>query len=73
MSKEYQRFLDSMKLDYDKWHDGVGYDLDALRKLSTDEKEKVEDILIERGVVGWRDIDALAEIGSERALSALKY
>jgi len=40
MSKEYQRFLDSMNMDYAKWHDGIGYDLDVLRKLSTDEKEK---------------------------------
>ena len=72
MSEEYQRFLDSMKLDYAKWHDGVGYDLDALRKLSPEEQNKVENILIERGVKDWRDIDALAGIGSESALSALK-
>lgn len=72
MSKEYQRFLDSMNMDYAKWHDGVGYDLDALRKLSLDEKEKVEDSLITRGVQDWRDIEALAEIGSEKALSAIK-
>ena len=37
MTKEYQRFLDSLNIDYSKWHDGVGYDLDALRKLSPDE------------------------------------
>ena len=72
MTKEYQRFLDSMNIDYSKWHDGVGYDLDALRKLSPDEQTKVENIVIERGVNDWRDIDALAEIGSEKALSALK-
>jgi len=59
-------------MDYAKWHDGVGYDLDALRKLSLDEKEKVEDSLITRGVQDWRDIEALAEIGSEKALSAIK-
>ena len=72
MSKEYQRFLDSMNMDYAKWHDGVGYDLDVLRKLSIDEKEKVEDVLITHGVRDWRDIEALAEIGSEKALSAIK-
>lgn len=72
MSIEYQRFLDSMKMDYAKWHDGVGYDLDVLRKLSTEEKEKVEEVLIVRGIKDWRDVDALAEIGSERALSAIK-
>ena len=59
-------------MDYAKWHDGVGYDLDVLRKLSIDEKEKVEDVLITHGVRDWRDIEALAEIGSEKALSAIK-
>ena len=72
MSKEYQQFLDSMNIDYAKWHDGVGYDLDTLRKLSVIEKEKVEDVLITRGIKDWRDIDALAEIGSGKALSAIK-
>ena len=72
MSEEYQRFLDSMDIDYAKWHDGVGYDLDTLRKLSPDEQTKVENLLIERGVNDWRVVDALAEIGSEKAISALK-
>ena len=72
MSKEYQQFLDSMNMDYVKWHDGEGYDLDLLRKLSPDEKEKVEEVLIALGLKDWRDIDALAEIGSENALSAIK-
>ena len=73
MTKDYQRFLNSMNIDYFKWHDGVGYDLDALRKLSPDEQNKVENVLIERGVKDWRDIEALVEIGSEKALSAVKY
>ncbi len=72
MSKEYQRFLDSINMNYAKWHDGVGYDLDVLRKLSIDEKEKVVDVLIAHGIKDWRDIDALAEIGSDRALTAIK-
>jgi hypothetical protein len=72
MSNDYQRFLNSMELDYDKWHDGVGYDLDALRELSPDEQDKVEDVIYERGVKDWRDVDALAAIGSETALSAVK-
>ena len=72
MSEEYQRFLDSMEIDYAKWHDGVGYDLDTLGKLSPDEQTKVENLLIERGVNDWRVVDALAEIGSEKALAALK-
>jgi hypothetical protein len=72
VTKDYQRFLNSMNLDYSKWRDGVGYDLDALRKLSPDEQEKVENVVVERGVTDWRDIEALVEIGSETAMSTVK-
>jgi hypothetical protein len=72
MTEDYQRFLDSMSMDYSKWRDGEGYDLDALRNLSIDEKEKVVDILIARGINDWRDIDALAEFDSKKTLSTLK-
>ena len=72
MTNDYQRFLDSMNIDYYKGHDGVGYALDTLRQLSLDEQKKVEDILIACGLKDWRDIEALAEIGSENAFSAIK-
>ena len=72
MTQDYQRFLKSMNLDYSKWRDGVGYDLDALRKLSPDEQEEVEHVLLEGGVADWRDIEALVDIGSETAMSAVK-
>lgn len=29
-SESYQGFLDSMVMDFDKWHDGIGYDLEVL-------------------------------------------
>ncbi len=32
-SEIYQQFLNSMIMDYDKWHDGTGYDLEALGQL----------------------------------------
>lgn len=61
-----------MNIDYLKWHDGIGYDLEVLRKFSIDEKEKIEHVLINHGITDWRDIDALAELGSEKALAAIR-
>jgi hypothetical protein len=72
MSEAYQRFLESMKIDYYKWHDGIGYDLEALRQLAPDERNMAEKILLSRGCLDWRDVDALDVLGTEAAISELK-
>jgi hypothetical protein len=72
MSAEYQRFISSMNIDYYKWHDGIGYDLDALRQLSPQELLSVENRLIKRNNKDWRDVEALDVIGSERAINTIK-
>jgi hypothetical protein len=61
-----------MKIDYMKWHEGVGYDLEALRALSPEERSRVEDILTAHPCEDWRDVEALAELGSQKAQSALQ-
>lgn len=67
-----QRFESSMGIDYEKWHDGVGYDLDALRLASKTERRAIEQMLISHSPRDWRDIEALAEINSESAREAIK-
>jgi hypothetical protein len=62
-----QRFLASMIIDYEKWHDGVGYDLDALAQLSEADLENVERTLIDHSPRDWRDIEALGQIDSPTA------
>ena len=56
-----QRFEESMKIDYEKWHDGLSYDLDALKTASPTERKTVEQILINHNPRDWRDIEALAQ------------
>lgn len=68
----YARFLESMKITYEKWHDGIPYDLDALDELTEIEQDKIEKLLISKRSNDWRDIEALARIGSPPALSALR-
>lgn len=67
-----KKFLDSMSIGYDEWHDGIGYDLEALRGLTGPARQKAEDELIGRGGTDWRDFEALAELGTPRALAVLK-
>jgi hypothetical protein len=67
-----RRFLDSMIIDYEKWHDGIGYDLESLQQMSKAELESIELILIGHQPRDWRDIEALAQIDSPRARQAVE-
>jgi hypothetical protein len=60
-----------MKIDYEKWHDGVGYDLEALKEANNKEREAIERILVNRNPPDWRDIEALALLDTPGARSAL--
>lgn len=66
------RFIESMNIDYEKWHDGIGYDLISLNEANNKEREAIENILVNRTPLDWRDIEALAVLDTPRARSALK-
>jgi hypothetical protein len=65
------RFRKSMQIDYEKWHDGIGYDLDIIREATPQELTEIEELLVSRPVDDWRDVEALAAIDSPRARSVL--
>ena len=67
-----RRLERSMAIDDEKWHDGIGYDLDALREAGPEERRAIEDLLVSRGGRDWRDVEALALLDSTRAKEALK-
>jgi len=72
-SEAYQLFMDSMVMDFDKWHDGTGYDLQALEKLGVEERASIEKLLIGnlKQVGDWRDVNALVALGSDSAHKAV--
>lgn len=67
-----QKFLDSMAIGYEQWHDGIGYDLEALRAMPGPDRQRAEDAVISRGGDDWRDMEALAELKTDRAIQTLK-
>jgi len=71
---EYQRFLDSMVIGYTQWHDGDGYDLNALAALTDEERGAAENVLITHLATkaDWRDVEALAALGTPGAMAAVK-
>lgn len=66
-----QRFTASMTMDYDKWHDGVGYDLEALRAIPSGELASIAAMLIRHAPRDWRDVEALAQIDLPEAKQAV--
>jgi hypothetical protein len=66
------RFEKSMVMDYVKWHDGDGYDLEAIRDATPAERDAIEAILLSRGTRDWRDVEALAALDTLQANEALK-
>jgi hypothetical protein len=71
-SAEYLRFVQSMKLSYADWHDGVGYDLDAVRAMSPIEQTDVVRLMGDQ-TQGWRAIEVLRTIASPDARRALAH
>jgi hypothetical protein len=67
-----QRFEASMKIGFEEWHDGIGYDIEAIRIASSTEREAIEQVLINHSPRDWRDIEALAEINTNSARDTLK-
>jgi hypothetical protein len=67
-----RRFEESMKIDYEKWHDGVGYDLKAIKSASPEQRKTIEQILIHHSPRDWRDIEALAQIDTASARETIK-
>jgi hypothetical protein len=67
-----ERFRESMKIDYEKWHDGIGYDLDILKTATPEELVQIEELLVSGEVADWRDVQALATLNSPRAKALLR-
>lgn len=66
------RFRASMSMDYEKWHDGIGYDLDALRDAGPQERSEIEKLILAHAPRDWRDVEALALIDTPAARAALR-
>jgi hypothetical protein len=73
----YDRFIKSMTITQEMWHDGIGYDIGALSELTADELTSLVQRMKECG--DWRDVEALGQIAmmkeekvAQAATAALK-
>jgi hypothetical protein len=72
MSDALTRFRNSMKIGYDEWHDGVGYDLDAFTELTDDQKRDIARELRAKSDPDWRDMEVLRVEGSRESFDRLR-
>ncbi len=61
-----------MVANYERWHDGIGYDLELLKTATPGERAEIERLLDNRPVDDWRDVEALAALDSPRARALLR-
>jgi hypothetical protein len=66
------RFEQSMEMNYERWHDGTGYDLEILTTCAPAEREQIEHLLTGVPAKDWRDIEALAVLGTSHAQARLR-
>ena len=70
-SEAFSRFMASLHLDYDRWHDGDGFDLESLARIDESERGDVVWELARREPT-WREIEALEQIDIPPAFMAIK-
>jgi hypothetical protein len=70
-STALQRFMASTEISYEQWHDGVGYDLAALKELEGDDRAEAERFLLGRAGSDWRDLEGLIALGTPTARAAV--
>jgi hypothetical protein len=71
-SEVIDKFQESLKIDYEHWREGVGYDINLLQTASIEERSEIERILLYRRVEDWRDVEALAALDSPKAFEKLR-
>ena len=71
-SSAKKRFLASMVMDYEKWHDGTGYDLAALDEMTQEDLQEIEGILRTKLDEPWRTFEALDRINTPASLSEIE-
>jgi hypothetical protein len=61
-----------MEMNFDKWHDGIGYDLEALDEMTSKDRDNVVELLLNFNQLNaWRNFEALNHLDTPKALTAI--
>jgi len=73
-SEAWTRFVASLEMDLDKWRDGTGYDIAALREMTEIERGAIREMIATRlgnhnRSADWRDLEAAEALGLKDAIA----
>jgi hypothetical protein len=60
-----------MAIDYGRWRDGEGYDLEAVAQASPDDRAVIETAVLAHQPRSWHDVEALALLDTPRSREAI--
>jgi hypothetical protein len=74
-SPAYIAFVGSMNMTVEKWREGIGFDLAALKEVTDSERDSLVRTLAERLEEDgdWREIEALGAIGTPEATDVIRH
>jgi hypothetical protein len=75
-TEAWTRFVNSLEMTSDGWHDGEGYDLDALKAMSEIERGAIRELIKTRlgnpnRSADWRDMEAAKALDQTAAIQQL--
>lgn len=71
-TRRVKKFRESMVMNYERWHDGIGYDLSLLRSANPEERAAIETILLNESITDWRPVEAMHALHTPQCLDKLK-
>jgi hypothetical protein len=71
-SPAYQRFRQSMIIDYDAWKEGTPYDIAALADVTPEERDLLTEEISQRASLDWRDVEALRALATPKAQKRIR-
>jgi hypothetical protein len=66
-----KRFIDSMEMNYEKWHDGIGYDLNAVDEMTQEDRDSIVEMLSANLDEPWRVFEVLDHINTPKAIATI--
>jgi hypothetical protein len=67
-----EAFDESMGMNYERWHDGIGYDLSLIDKATPAERAKIETLLLKEPVTDWRIVEGLSHLRTPATIARLQ-
>jgi hypothetical protein len=67
-----EQFNESMGMNYERWHDGLGYELSLIDKATPAERAEIEALLLKQPVTDWSLVEGLSRLRTPACVARLR-